>query len=261
MMHDLQNALTQLRKTKPLILCLTNLVTMDFMANGLLSLGAAPIMSQDERELEALVRMSHAVYLNIGTLDADFIKRANLAVELATSHHKPIILDPVGAGATPIRTTSARSLMMSADIIRGNASEIMALLDDNNQTLGVESSHPVSDAKHHAILLARRHDCTLVISGAIDFITNGSQETQLGFGSALMPFVTGMGCTLTAVMAAFRAILPNAYEAAHLATAYYGLCGHLAAQKTNQPGSFRTFFIDELYKADFDSMRSIPHAI
>ena len=261
MLHDLKNALTQLRKTKPLILCLTHHVTMDFMANCLLSLGAAPIMSQDERELEALVSISHAITINIGTLDVNFIKRAEIATQLATKYNKPIILDPVGAGATGIRTSSSRSLMVSADIIRGNASEIMALVDDANQTLGVESTHQVRDAAHSAIQLARHHDCTVVVSGVHDFITNGSEETHLGFGSSLMPLVTGMGCTLTAVIAAFKAILPNPYEAARLATAYYGLCGSLAAQKTNQPGSFRTLFIDELYSANFAAMGNIPHAI
>ena len=261
MLHDLKNALTQLRKTKPLILCLTNHVTMDFMANSLLSLGAAPIMTQDIRELDELVRMSHAININIGTLDEAFIARAIKTVHLAQQYNKPIILDPVGAGATQIRTTSARALMTSAQIIRGNASEIMALVDNANTTLGVEATHQVSDAKASATQLAKLHQSTVVVSGEKDFVTDGCEEAQLPFGSALMPLVTGMGCTLTAVIATFRAVTPDSFKAAHLATAYFGLCGSLAAQKTTTPGSFRTLFIDELYRADFAAMRGIPHAL
>lgn len=260
MLNDIDHALDQLRATKPLILCLTNHVTMDFMANCLLSLGAAPIMSEDQRELEALVSMSHAVNINIGTLNADFIERADIVIALAKQYNKPIVLDPVGAGATTLRTLSARSIMVAADIIRGNASEIMALLDDASKTLGVESSHHVNDATHHAIQLAQQQDCTVVVSGANDFVTNGCQEEFLGFGSLLMPLITGMGCTLTAVIAAFKAVITDPYEAARMAAAYYSLCGSLAAKKTDKPGSFRSLFIDELYTADFASMRNLPHA-
>ena len=260
MLPNLQIALTQLRTTKPLILCLTNHVTMDFMANCLLSLGAAPIMSQDTREFEELIHISHAVNINIGTLNANFIKRAEIMIQLAKQYNKPIILDPVGAGASSLRTLAARSLMVSADIIRGNASEIMSLLNDTHQTLGVESTAPVNNAIHSAVELAKHHACTVVVSGKQDFVTNGTKESYLSFGSSLMPLVTGMGCALTAVIAAFKAILPDTYEAAHLATAYYSLCGSLAAKKTNRPGAFRTQFIDEIYLADFASMGSIPYA-
>jgi hydroxyethylthiazole kinase len=260
MLHDLEKALLQLRQLKPLVLCLTNQVTMDFMANCLLSIGAAPIMSQDGRELEELIRMSHAVNINIGTLDRSFMERANTTAQLAQKYKKPIILDPVGAGATHVRTASSRALMDFADIVRGNASEIMAISNNANTTLGVESAHQVNDATQSATQLALNHQCIIVVSGEHDVITNGQQEARLTYGSSLMPFITGMGCTLTAVIAAFRAVVPCSFTAARLATAYFTLCGSLAAQKTSAPGSFRTCFIDELYSADFTTMRSIPHA-
>ena len=261
MLHDLETTIKQLRQLKPLVLCLTNHVTMDFMANCLLSLGAAPIMSQDARELEELVRISHVVNLNIGTLDREFIERTNTTALLAQKYKKPIILDPVGAGASHIRTAASRSLIEHADIVRGNASEIMALLDNAHKTLGVESTHMVSDAAKSAAILARNHQCIVVVSGERDIVTDGLREESLCFGSALMPLVTGMGCTLTAVIAAFRAVIPNSFKAAQLATAYFSLCGSLVARKTDKPGSFRTLFIDELYSADFIAMRDIPHAI
>ncbi len=261
MLHDLENALIKLRQTKPLVLCLTNHVTMDFMANCLLSLGAAPIMSEDGRELDELVQICHAVNINIGTLDRAFIERANTTVQFAEKYQKPVILDPVGAGATHVRSASSRTLLASADIVRGNASEIMALIDNVNGTLGVESTHPVSDAESSATLLAKTHHCIVVVSGEQDFITDGQRERYLRFGSPLMPLVTGMGCALTAVIAAFKAVIPDAYTAAYLATAYFSLCGSIASSKTDKPGSFRTLFIDELFTADIATMRNIPYAV
>ncbi len=257
MLNKIEETITALRIKKPLVLCLTNQVTMDFMANCLLSLGAAPIMTQDARELDELVQICDAVNLNIGTLDTHFIERAQTVIASARHHHKPIILDPVGAGATTIRTLSSRALMKSAAIIRGNASETLSLFDEINKTLGVESTHQVSDAARGAIRLAKSQDCTVVVSGEKDFITDGNREDYLAFGSSLMPLITGMGCSLTAVIAAFKAMLSDSYVAARLATAYFSLCGSLAARKTNKPGSFRTQFIDELYAADFTAMRSI----
>lgn len=247
-MHNLiRAAKAEIRANKPIILCLTNMVTMDFMANSLLALGAAPIMSCDDRELEELITLSAAVNLNIGTLDTTFILRCQKAAEIARFLQKPVILDPVGAGASLIRTQSARELMECADIIRGNASEIMALLDMDIPTAGVESMHTTPVARDSADVLALKLKNTVVVSGEEDYVSNGLQRESLYFGSPLMPFVTGMGCTLTAVIAAFRAILPDSFEAARLATAYFGLCGQVAEQTAKTPGSFRTAFIDALY--------------
>ncbi|MCX7117469.1 MAG: hydroxyethylthiazole kinase [Legionellales bacterium] len=259
MIDALKQTLSQLRKTKPLVLCLTNHVTMDLMANALLCLGAAPIMSEDARELEELVNICHVIYLNIGTLDKPFIERASLAAELAQKYHKPLILDPVGAGASKIRTETSRTLVPYTDIIRGNASEIMAITDTVHATLGVEAAHCVSDAAGSAVLLSQTNACTVVISGAEDFVTNGREETHIPFGSSLMPLVTGMGCTLTAVISAFLAIVPDAFLAATQATTYFGMCGQLAALKTKNPGTFRALFLDELYLCDLDAMKSLSH--
>ena len=251
MIHSIQSSLALLRQTKPVILCLTNYVTMDFMANSLLAVGALPIMSVCDKELDELIQLSHAVMINLGTLDRDFIKRCHHASKLATHYQKPIILDPVGAGASVIRTQSARELMRYAAIIRGNASEIRSLIEDKNKTLGVESACPTEHAKASARQLAQLLACTVVVSGAEDFITDGEREDSLHFGSPLMPLITGMGCTLTAVIAAFQAVLPESYTAAQQATSYFGLCGNATHLKTTQPGTFRSIFIDELYAAEF----------
>jgi len=252
MITKIEQALIQLRQIKPDVLCLTNYVTMDFVANSLLALGAAPIMSCDEREMEELVKISHAVNINIGTLDPEFIKRSQVAAKLANHYNKPLILDPVGAGASSIRTIAAQDTMKFADIIRGNASEIMS---HKSQTLGVEATQSVESAQDTANTLARSLECAIVISGKVDFVTDGSQQKSLNFGSPVMKLVTGMGCALTAVIAAFKAVIPDSFEASVIATAYFGLCGSLTHEKTNKPGSFRSTFIDELYEADFQTMR------
>jgi len=257
MINQIESALLHIRQRKPLILCLTNYVTMDLMANSLLAAGCAPIMSVDARELEELLIISQVVSINIGTLDEHFIERCHQAAALAQRHNKPLVLDPVGAGASTLRTQTARDLMPYADIIRGNASEIMALLDNSTQTQGVESTQSVADATSAALQLAKSLDCSVVVSGADDFICDPTRQDLLSFGSALMPMVTGMGCTLTSMIAAFRAVLPDSFEAARLATAWFGLCGQLSQRLADKPGSFRSAFIDQLYAADFAAMRTL----
>ena len=246
MINKINTALAKLRQTKPLVLCLTNYVTMDFMANSLLALGAAPIMSCATEEIEELIKIAQAVNINIGTLNAEFIARCEVAIKFAQRYGKPIVLDPVGAGASLLRTASARRLMVFTDIIRGNASEIMALMEDEHQTHGVESTQQVQNAKDIAFKLAKTLGCTVVVSGEEDFVTDGSRQELLKFGSPIMSRITGMGCALTAVIAAFRAVMPDPFSAAAIATAYFGLCGNLAHSKTNQPGTFRAAFIDAL---------------
>lgn len=256
-MNNIEKALLTLRKEKPLVLNLTNYVTMDFMANGLLALGAAPLMSSSEEELEELVQIAGAVMINIGTLSKDFNALCYKALELAKYYKKPIILDPVGAGATILRTKTAREFLQHATIVRGNASEIMALGNDNSKSLGVESLDSTESAQAEACELARTYNVTITVSGALDFITDGTRKKLLQEGHSLMTRVTGMGCLLTAVIAAFRTVVPDSFEAATIATAYFGLCGGLAATKATQPGTFRVAFIDALYAADFQAMKQL----
>lgn len=261
MMDKIEQALILLRQKKPLILNLTNFVTMDFVANCLLALGAAPIMGVCEEEIEELIKISSALYINIGTLDGAFTQLASSAIAFANRYQKPIVLDPVGAGATHLRTKVAKEMAPHATIIRGNSSEIIALGGQSHTTHGVESIHQTSDAKDVARLLAERYQATIAVSGAIDFITDGVRSVEVAHGSALMQRVTGMGCALTAVMAAFKGVLEDPLEAAEVSAAYFGLCGELTALHHKHPGSFKAHFIDELHAADFLKMRGINHEI
>lgn len=254
MLEKVKSVHTKLRQTKPLVLCLTNYVSMDFVANSLLSSGGAPLMSADPREFEDLIKISHALYINIGTLDEAFIKGALKAANIAKRYAKPIVLDPVGSGASSLRTQAATELIHFSDIVRGNASEILSLFKEEFQTEGgVESTHDVDEAKETAKKIALRYGCTVVTSGEVDFLTDGKEKKDLHYGSPLMGKVTGMGCSLTAVIAAFRAIISNSFEASLVGTAYFGLCGQVAAKKQKKPGAFRTAFIDELHDPNLPS--------
>ncbi|WP_058535640.1 hydroxyethylthiazole kinase [Legionella saoudiensis] len=252
MINNIQSALSELRQIKPLVLCLTNYVTMDFMANALLALGAAPLMSESPEEIDELVSLSHALYINIGTLNDAFVKHALLAAKIANFLNKPIILDPVGAGASTLRTSAALEILPLAQVIKGNASEIISLTGANSLTKGVESADPVFKAIDSARALARTYNKVVVISGPEDFITDGKREQMLAFGSELMPLVTGMGCTMAAVLSAFVASDPDTFQAVIHGTAYFGLCGQQTHQQTQAPGSFKQFFIDNLYQPEWN---------
>lgn len=261
MIPHIQSTLTQLKQIKPLVLCLTNYVTMDFIANSLLALGAAPLMSESREEIEELVTISQAVFINIGTLNDVFMERALLAAQIAKNLDKPVILDPVGSGASKLRTAAAMELLPLANIIRGNASEIISLTGAQSTTKGVETSDPVLRAISSANLLAQNHHKIIVISGPVDFVTDGTQDQTLTFGSNLMPLITGMGCAMTAVLSAFVACNPDQFQAAVQATAYFGLCGQQTHRQAKAPAAFRQAFIDNLFHPDWDFFAQVAEGV
>ncbi len=258
-LEGLEQAVALVREKKPLVLNLTNSVTQDFIANSLLALGASPIMSQDIREIEELTAISGAVNINIGTLDEAFDQRALQACTMAQKYNKPVILDPVGVGASAVRNDLARLVLEFASIVRGNASEIMALHAQSKIqiTKGVDSLHQVTDAVQAARTLASPEKKIIAVSGAEDFITDGTQEVYLPYGSPFMPQVTGMGCALTSVIAAFRAAIDDPYKATVYATTYFGMTGQQAEKNAAGPGSFRVNFIDALANPNWNELRNL----
>ena len=258
MIKQISEALAKLIKAKPLVLNLTNSVTQDFMANSLLAIGAAPIMTESNEELEELIKIASSVNINIGTLSKKFIERCEKAIFLAKQYKKPIVFDPVGSGASLIRTKTANNFIRHVDIVRGNASEIISLQENAiGKTFGVESTNSIVEAKNIAIELSKKYNITVIVSGPTDFITDGERESEILFGSPLMSRITGMGCTLTAVIAAFRGVLDDSFESAKFAVGYFGLCGELAAKQAATPGTFRTNFIDALYEANVIKMGAV----
>ena len=248
--------INQLKEAKPLILSLTNFVTMDFVANCLLAVGASPIVCVCEDELEELVSISSAIYINIGTLNDDFIRLIRRAAVLSLQYDKPIVFDPVGCGASRLRTNVASELVGRCQLVRGNASEIMALGSASFSTKGVDSVHKVEDAITAATHIAKQ-GVKVFVSGDVDHVTDGRYAKKIRFGSPMMTRVTGMGCALTAVIAAVIAIKPEPFAAAIIGGQYFSLCGELVSKKHQQPGSFKSAFIDMLYAPDFEAMRKL----
>jgi hydroxyethylthiazole kinase len=244
--------LERIRKGKPLVHNITNYVVMNYTANALLACGASPVMAHAAEEVEEMVSLAGALVLNIGTLSLPWIEAMLKAGKQANALHVPVILDPVGAGATGLRTTTAKRLMaeVSIQVIRGNASEILSLAAEKSasRTTGVDSLHTVDQATEVAVGLARELKTTLAITGAVDLITNGEQACRVWNGHEMMSRVTGTGCTATAMIGAYLAVTPHPLEAATQGLAYFGLAGEKAAARTLSPGSFQIALLDALYE-------------
>jgi len=241
--------LGNIRTNKPLIHNITNFVVMNFTANTLLAMGASPVMAHAENEVETMVSYAGALVLNIGTLTDTWIDSMIKAGVAATRLNIPIILDPVGSGATPLRTNSAKRIIneTGVSIIRGNASEILSLRDDKSVTKGVDSLHSVEEAEETAKILAKELGTTLAITGPVDLVTDGERVIKVANGHSMLPFVTGTGCAATAAIGAFAAVDDDTMSAAATALAFFGLAGQVAAASANGPGSFMIALQDALY--------------
>lgn len=243
--------LQRLREKNPLVHNITNYVVMNTTANALLACGASPVMAHAVEEVEEMVSLAGALVINIGTLSVPWIEAMLKAGLKANTLQIPVILDPVGSGATALRTRTAKRLIqeISFQVIRGNASEILSLTGEGSgaSTKGVDSVHTVDQATERAMLLAQELDTTLAITGVEDLVTDGERICRVKNGHALMAQITGSGCTATAIIGAFLAVTPDPLEAAATALSYFGLAGEKAAVQAVGPGSFQTALIDALY--------------
>jgi hydroxyethylthiazole kinase len=241
--------LKQIRATKPLVHNVTNFVVMNFTANLLLAAGASPVMAHAENEVEEMVSFAKALVLNIGTLDDAWIAAMLKAGKKATALGVPIILDPVGAGATRLRTDAAKRILAETRVtlVRGNASEILALGGAKSKTHGVDSADSVDAAAERAVGLSQELGVPVAITGAVDFITDGHRVVRVANGHPLMGRVTGTGCGATAIIGAFAGLDADPVSAGATALAYYGLAGETAAAGAAGPGSFMIRFIDALH--------------
>jgi len=252
LLSSARSDLAQIELKAPVILSLTNYVAMDLTANALLALGASPIMAHAEEELSELVDLASAVVINLGTLDSDWQRRMVKAVKLAGERGKPVILDPVGAGATTFRTSFARDLIGSGNIsvVRGNASEIAALTSDRERTRGVDAVLSTDNALVFAKKAVTDTPLVIALSGETDYIVGKSRVASIRNGSWMMTRVTAMGCTATSVVAAFCAVNPSPYYAALNAMAVMALAGERASDLAAGAGSFRVHFLDQLGKME-----------
>ena len=249
--------LNNIRKKKPLVHNITNYVVMNSTANALLACGASPVMAHAQEEVQEMVCLAGALVLNIGTLTPYWIDSMLMAGKRANEMNVPIILDPVGSGATNLRTQAAKKLIdnLSIQVVRGNASEVLSLAHEGSRTKGVDTIHSVDEAADAAIVLARELDTTLAITGEVDLITDGVRVYMVYNGHELMGYVTGTGCTATALIGAFLAVDPDAVEAASTALAYFGLAGEKGAENAKAPGSFQVALLDALFSIDEEALQ------
>ena len=243
--------LNLVRQQAPLVHNITNFVVMHTTANALLSVGASPVMAHAPEEVEEIAALASSLVLNIGTLSTTWVASMHLALELANSRDIPVVLDPVGAGASRMRTEYALSLLekLQGGIVRGNASEILALAGDKSPTRGVDSTVEVTAAIESAHTLAERYGCTVCVSGAVDVITNGVSMLSVSGGSPMMTRVTGLGCTASALIGAFAGVCAkeDRFSATVSAMGVMSCAGSLAALQARGPGSFLIEFLDALH--------------
>ena len=248
--RDIWHTIEEIRRTAPLVHNITNYVVMNTTANALLALGASPVMAHAEEEVRDMVSLARALVINLGTLSPAWVASAFSAAEEAQKRGIPVVLDPVGAGATPYRTDTYRDLirMHPPTIIRGNALEIMALVADTGGTKGVDSTAAGHQALDAGRRLAGECGSVVCISGATDYIIRQTTVIRIRNGHPMMPRVTGLGCTATALCGACAAVEPDGARAAACAMAIMGIAGELAAKDAAGPGSLQYRFIDALYQ-------------
>lgn len=257
--------LQAVRAKSPLVHNITNLVVMHTTANALLALGASPVMAHAAEEVAEISGMASALVLNIGTLSSAWVESMHVALQVATARFIPVVIDPVGAGASLFRTRTALELLAASRgaILRGNASEIAALAGSKAVTRGVDSVMDAPASEAAAVALAQRYSCTVCVSGSTDLITDGNTRLFVRGGNRLMSKVTGMGCTASAFCAAFAAVngRNNAQldrlEASLAAMVVMSAAGGLAARVSQGTGSFLVHFLDHLYTLSSDEIAAM----
>jgi hydroxyethylthiazole kinase len=246
--------LAELRRLAPLTHCMTNIVAAGFTANVLLAAGASPAMINALEEVAGFTAIARGLLVNVGTITGPDAEAMLEAAQTASAAGTPWVLDPVAAGALPFRTRIATELLEDRPaIVRGNASEILALAGASGGGKGVDSTAASSDALPFARAFAERIGAVVAVSGEVDFITDGATVIEVPGGDVLMTKVTGVGCALGALMAAFLGTSETPLRAATTASAIFAAAGERAARNVRGPGSFAVAFLDELWAIGRDS--------
>ncbi len=246
--------LRTLRERKPLVHQITNYVVMNETANATLALGALPVMAHAPQEVAEMAANAGALVLNIGTLSEHWVEAMLLAGRAAQG---PIVLDPVGAGATRYRTETAKRLLDQLDItvVRGNAAELATLAGREAQIRGVESIGAEGSAADLAREASRALGAIVSVTGPTDHVSDGKRVIAISNGHELLGTVSGTGCMSTAVTGSFLAAKPEEpLEAAAEALAAFGVAGEDAARGAQGPGTFHARLYDALYNLDPDTL-------
>ena len=250
--------IAKVRSRRPLIHHITNFVVMNTTANITLCMGALPVMAHAKEEVEEMVAAASALVLNLGTLWPEQVEAMILAGRRANQMGIPIVLDPVGVGATQLRTRSAHRLLneLSVAIVRGNGAEIAALAGLDAKISGVESISSDGDASAVASEFAKQFGCVAAVTGPVDVVTDDVRLMRVANGHPMMATVTGTGCMATSVVAACAAVEKDSVVAATAALAAYGLAGQIAAQRAQGPGTFQVYLYDALAGLSDDVLKA-----
>lgn len=244
----LYQTILAIKEKSPLIHNITNLVVMETSANILLALGASPIMAHAKEELVDILSIAHALVLNMGTLDRYWLASIEEAQTIALQKNLPVIFDPVGAGTSVFRVEQAKRIIQrGVTVLRGNASEILALAEDLSSSAGIDSKHDSEAALDAARFLSRRYCCCVVVSGKKDIICHRHTTFYLTHGTPLLTRVTGMGCSATALIAAFASVVKECARASLYAVATLNLAAEKAERSSSGPGTFYPALLDTLY--------------
>ncbi len=248
-------ALARMRAAAPLVHCITNYVAMDFAANLLLAAGAAPAMIHAREEAAEFARTASALTVNIGTLSPDWVEAMAEAAGAAREAGRPWVFDPVAAGATAYRReVSARLMALGPTVVRGNASEVLALAGATGTGKGVEAADPVAKAEAAARELARAHGTVVAVTGPEDYVTDGARALRIAGGDPMLARVTAAGCALTALVGAYLGAGLRPVEGTVGALAAYAAAGAAAAEGAPGPGSFRVAFLDAIAGLDAEGL-------
>lgn len=246
--QECADALAGLRAAGPLVQCLTNIVVANWTANTLLAIGAAPAMVDNRHEAGLFAGVASGVLVNLGTPYDETADAMAAAVSAAAENGTPWVLDPIAAGGLPWRTERARALLAAGRpaVIRGNASEILGLAGGAGGR-GVDAADSTDAAAEAATRLAREHGCVVAVSGPVDLLTDGDRSVRVANGHEWMTRVTGVGCSLGALMAAFAATAPDPLVGATTATAVLCVAAEDAASGAPGPGTFAARLLDQLF--------------
>ena len=249
--------LRTLREQKPLVHQITNYVVMNETANATLALGALPVMAHAGEEVEQMAGLASSLVLNIGTLSSQWVESMLLAGRAAVARGIPVVLDPVGAGATEYRTQTSRRILedVGVTVLRGNAGEVATLIGADAEVRGVESMTTGVEPAEIAREAARRLGVVASVTGPVDHVSDGDRVLAVSNGHELLATVTGTGCMSSALTGCFLAATPDApLEAAAEALAAFGVAAEDAADGAGGPGTFHARLYDALYALDPDAL-------
>ncbi|MFS0558010.1 hydroxyethylthiazole kinase [Brevibacillus sp. 179-C9.3 HS] len=260
-LETIGHLLNKVREENPLVHNITNVVVTNFTANGLLALGASPVMAYAKQEVADMAKIAGALVLNMGTLNEQEVEAMVIAGKSANQHGVPVLFDPVGAGATAYRTETSQHIARELDLtlIRGNAAEIANVIGERWEIKGVDAKETGGNVADLAHAAAQKLRTIVAITGKVDVVSDGETTYSIHNGHPILTKVTGTGCLLTSVMGAFAAVEKDRLIAGAAALVCYGVAAQQAAEKAAGvgPGSFQIEFLNALHNLTADDVRRI----